>query len=57
MVEFLSAAMLFKVCKYLSWRADGLSFITSAASFSDLEAFISPSAAITCNITVKTTYR
>ena len=56
-VEFLSAAMLFRVCKYLSWRADGLSFITSAASFRDLEAFISPSAAITCNITVRMTNR
>ena len=47
-VEFLSAAMLFRVCKYLSWRADGDSFMTSAASFRDREAFISPSAAITC---------
>ena len=46
-VEFFSAAMLFKVCKYLSWSADGESDIISDASFNARDAFCSPSAAIT----------
>lgn len=46
-VLFFSAEILLKVCKYLNWRAAGLSLITSEASFKALDAFISPSAAIT----------
>ena len=49
MVEFFSAAMELSVCRYLSWRADGASEITRAASFRALEAFISPSAAMIWN--------
>lgn len=44
MVEFFSAAMVLRVCRYRSWRADGDSAMTREASFSALEAFISPSA-------------
>lgn len=47
MVEFFSAAMVVKVCRYRSWRAAGDSVITMDASFRALDAFISPSAAIT----------
>lgn len=47
MVEFFSAAMVLRVWRYLSWRADGDSAITRDASFRALDAFISPSAAIT----------
>ena len=47
MVEFFSLEMLFNVCKYLSCKAAGLSLNVSAASFNALDAFISPSAAIT----------
>lgn len=49
MVEFFSAAMLLRVWRYRSWRAEGDSEITREASFSALEAFISPSAAMICN--------
>ena len=48
MVEFFSAEILVSVCRYLSCIEFGDSLITSAASFSFLDAFISPSAAITC---------
>lgn len=51
MVEFFSAAMVLRVWRYLSWRADGDSEITRDASFRALDAFISPSAAITYIIT------
>ena len=34
--------------EHLSWRAEGLSAITSAASLKARDAFCSPSAAITC---------
>ena len=47
MVEFFSAAMLDKVCRYLSWRADGDSEMIIEASFKAMLAFCSPSAAIT----------
>lgn len=47
MVEFFSLEMLFNVCKYLNCKAAGLSLNVSAASFNALDAFISPSAAIT----------
>ena len=47
MVELRSAAMALRVWRYLSCRAEGDSAITSAASFRALEAFNSPSAAIT----------
>ena len=47
-VEFLSAAILLSVCRYLSCRAVPLCEITSAASFKALLALCSPSAAITC---------
>lgn len=46
-VEFFSAAIEFKVCRYLNWRAAGESWIISDASFNALEALCSPSAAIT----------
>ncbi|TNN48711.1 hypothetical protein EYF80_041079 [Liparis tanakae] len=48
MVEFFSAAMVLSVC-----RPDGDSAITSDASFSARDAFISPSAAITWRRTDK----
>ena len=47
MVEFFSALMVLRVCRYLSWRAAGDSFMTSAASLRALEACCSPSAAMT----------
>lgn len=50
MVEFFSAAMVLRVWRYLSWRAEGESAITREASFRALEAFISPSAAMIWNI-------
>lgn len=50
MVEFFSAEIVLRVCRYRSWRAAGASVRTSAASFSDLDAFCSPSAAITWEI-------
>lgn len=46
-VEFFSAEIVFNVWRYRSWMAAGDCAITSAASFKDLEAFCSPSAAIT----------
>ena len=48
MVEFFSAEMLFRVCRYLNCIADGLQAIISEAAFSAELAFCSPSAAITC---------
>ena len=47
MVEFFSAAMVVSVCRYRSWRAAGDSVMTMEASFRALDAFISPSAAMT----------
>merc|ERR1719427_2332176 len=47
MVEFFSALMLLSVCKYLSCKAAELSCMTILASANDLDAFCSPSAAIT----------
>ena len=46
-VEFFSAEIVLRVCKYRSCRAEGASAMTSAASFNAREAFCSPSAAIT----------
>ena len=46
-VEFLSAAMVLRVCRYLSWMAAGDLAMISAASFKARDAFCSPSAAIT----------
>lgn len=51
-VEFFSAEILLSVCKYLNCKAAGFSAITSAASFSALDAFISPSAAITLALAI-----
>lgn len=48
-VEFFSAAMELRLCRYRSWRADGDSAMTREASFRALEAFISPSAAMIWN--------
>lgn len=48
-VEFFSAAMELRLCKYRSWRADGDSAMTREASFKALDAFISPSAAMIWN--------
>merc|ERR1711913_119988 len=47
MVLFFSEEMVARVCRYLSWRAAGLSEMMSLASFKALLAFCSPSAAIT----------
>ena len=47
MVEFFSAEMLVRVCRYLNWSAAGAPPKIVAASFKDLEAFCSPSAAMT----------
>ena len=47
MVEFFSAEMVWRVWRYLSWRAAGLPEMMSLASFRALLAFCSPSAAIT----------
>jgi hypothetical protein len=44
---FFSAAIVDKVCKYLSCKAIGLLLIVSAAFFKANEALCSPSAAIT----------
>ena len=41
-VEFFSADMWVKVCKYLNCKAAGDSEIISEASFKALEAFCSP---------------
>lgn len=46
-VEFFSAAMVVSVWRYRSWRAAGDSVMTMEASFRALDAFISPSAAMT----------
>lgn len=48
-VEFFSAAMELRLCRYRSWRADGDSAMTREASFRALDAFISPSAAMIWN--------
>ena len=48
MVEPLSAAMMFKVCRYLSCIAVGEELMLSAASFSARAALTSPVAVITC---------
>ena len=50
MVEFFSALMLLSVWRYLSCMAEQVSAITLLAAARDLEAFCSPSAAITCRI-------
>jgi len=47
MVEFFSADIEFNVWRYLSWRAEEDSAIMIEASRRALEAFCSPSAAIT----------
>ena len=47
MVEFFSAEIVFRVCRYRNCRAAPDWAMTSAASFRDLEALCSPSAAIT----------
>lgn len=47
MVEFFSAAIELRVCRYRSCRADGDWLITSAASFKARDARCSPSAAMT----------
>ena len=47
MVEFFSVEMVWRVWRYLSWRAAGLPEMMSLASFRALLAFCSPSAAIT----------
>lgn len=46
-VEFFSAAIVVRVWRQRSWRAAGDSVMTMEASFRALEAFISPSAAMT----------
>jgi len=46
-VEFFSAAIEFRVCRYLSCKADGDSSMILEASLSALDALISPSAAMT----------
>ncbi len=48
MVEPLSAAMILRVCRYLSCMAVGDDAMFSAASFSARAAFNSPVAVITC---------
>ena len=48
MVEFFSAEIWVSVWRYLSCRADLDSEMISEASFRALEAFCSPSAAMTC---------
>ena len=46
-VEFFSAEMVFKVCRYLSCKAEGDWSMTSEASFKARAERCSPSAAIT----------
>ncbi len=46
-VELFSADICVNVCKYRNCKAIGDSAMTSAASFNCLDAFCSPSAAIT----------
>ena len=46
-VEFFSAEMLVRVCKYRNCKAADDSDMMSEASFNALEAFCSPSAAMT----------
>ena len=53
MVELFSAEMLFRVCRYRSWSAAGLSATTSAACLRALLALCSPSAAITWPFSVQ----
>lgn len=48
MVEFFSAEMVLRVCRYRSCKAEGDSLIMFAASLRAREAWCSPSAAITC---------
>ena len=48
MVEFFSADIVFKVCRYRNCNAAPDCAMTSAASLRDLDALCSPSAAITC---------
>jgi len=47
MVEFFSAEMELRVCRYLSCNATGVSLMIKAASFRACEALCSPSAANT----------
>lgn len=47
-VEFFSADMVLRVCRYRSWSADEDKLMMSEASLSAWAAFCSPSAAITC---------
>ena len=49
MVEFFSAEMVLRVCRYRNCMATGLQAIILDAAFSAPLAFCSPSAAITCN--------
>ena len=48
MVEFFSAEIVFRVCRYRNCRAALDWAMTSAASFRECDALCSPSAAITC---------
>ena len=49
MVELRSEEIVLRVCRYRSCIAPGDSEMMSAASFSDRDAFCSPSAAMTFN--------
>jgi hypothetical protein len=46
-VEFFSAAIPDRVCRYLSWRAIGFEAMISAAALNATDALCSPSAATT----------
>lgn len=53
-VEFFSAAICVSVWRYLSWSAEGDWLMTSAACFRAIDAFCSPSAAITYTNSITT---